>query len=120
MSRRTFPTPTSVALLSLLAVPTAAPAPAAHVVHLRARKFEYSPSQIVVKKGESVVIEIASMDRKHGFSIPELGLRSDVRPGATATLRFTADRAGAFRFHCDVFCGSGHEGMEGTLVVTEA
>jgi len=26
---------------------------------------------------------------------------------------------GDFPFHCDVFCGSGHEQMEGTIKVTE-
>jgi cytochrome c oxidase subunit 2 len=26
---------------------------------------------------------------------------------------------GEFPFHCDVFCGSGHDQMEGTIKVTE-
>ena len=30
----------------------------------------------------------------------------------------TPDKAGTFIFLCDVFCGDGHEGMNGTLVVT--
>jgi cytochrome c oxidase subunit 2 len=29
------------------------------------------------------------------------------------------DTAGKFFFACDVFCGSGHEEMEGEIVVTE-
>jgi heme/copper-type cytochrome/quinol oxidase subunit 2 len=35
-----------------------------------------------------------------------------------AVLRFTPDRAGSFTFLCDVFCGSGHENMSGTLNVS--
>jgi cytochrome c oxidase subunit 2 len=29
----------------------------------------------------------------------------------------TPDKAGSFTFFCDIFCGDGHEDMEGTLVV---
>ncbi len=91
----------------------------AQVIHLTAKKFEYSPSEITVKKGQPVVIEIVSLDRKHGFTIPDLKVRSDVKPGAQNVVRFTPDKAGRFNFHCDLFCGSGHEGMEGSLVVVE-
>ena len=94
-------------------------APAQQVIHLTAKKFEYSPNEITVKKGRPVVIEIVSLDRKHGFTIPDLKVRSDVKPGAENVVRFTPDRAGTFNFHCDLFCGSGHEGMAGTLVVVE-
>jgi len=89
------------------------------VIHMTAKKFEYSPNEITVKKGQPVVIEIVSLDRKHGFTIPELKVRSDVKPGAPNVVRFTPDKAGTFNFHCDNFCGSGHEGMTGTLVVVE-
>ena len=92
---------------------------AERVIHLVAKKFEYSPAEITVKKGERVAIEIVSLDRKHGFMIPELKVRSDVKPGAQNIVRFTPDKTGTFNFHCDLFCGSGHEGMAGTLVVVE-
>ena len=29
------------------------------------------------------------------------------------------DKLGEFPFHCDVFCGSGHEQMDGTIKVTD-
>ena len=89
------------------------------VIHLTAKKFEYSPNEITVKKGQPVVIEIVSLDRKHGFTIPELKIRSDVKPGTKNVVRFTPDKAGTFNFHCDLFCGSGHEGMAGTIVVED-
>jgi cytochrome c oxidase subunit 2 len=94
-------------------------AAAEQVIHLTAKKFEYSPSEITVKKGQPVVIEIVSLDRKHGFMIPDLKVRSDVKPGAQNVVRFTPDKTGTFNFHCDLFCGSGHEGMAGTIVVVE-
>jgi cytochrome c oxidase subunit 2 len=89
------------------------------VIHMTAKKFEYNPSEITVKKGQPVVIEIVSLDRKHGFTIPELNIRMDVKPGEKNVVRFTPDRAGTFNFHCDNFCGEGHEGMAGKLIVQE-
>jgi cytochrome c oxidase subunit II len=109
----------AVVALVFAARARSSPAAAERLIHLTAKKFEYSPSEITVKKGEPVVIEVVSLDRKHGFTIPELKVRSDVKPGEKNVVRFTPDKAGKFNFHCDLFCGSGHEGMEGTLVVVE-
>ena len=33
-------------------------------------------------------------------------------------IRFTPDKTGEFLYLCDVFCGSGHENLEGSLFVT--
>jgi cytochrome c oxidase subunit II len=95
------------------------PAAPEQLIHLTARKFEYSPNEITVKKGKAVVIEIASLDRKHGFTIPGLKVRSDIKPGTKNVVHFTPDKAGRFNFHCDLFCGTGHEDMAGTLIVVE-
>lgn len=89
------------------------------VVQITAKRFEYSPKEITVKKGVPVVIEFTSQDRLHGFNCPGLGIRMDIRPGKVTTLRFVPDKAGSFPFHCDNFCGTGHEGMKGTITVTE-
>jgi len=50
---------------------------------------------------------------------PGLGIRIDIRPGKVNRLRFVPDKVGAFPFHCDNFCGSGHEGMRGMVTVVE-
>ena len=89
------------------------------VIQITAKRFEYSPKEITLKKGVPVVLEFTSLDRLHGFDCPGLKLRTDIRPGKVNTLRFTPDKAGTFPFHCDNFCGSGHEGMRGTIIVTE-
>jgi cytochrome c oxidase subunit II len=49
----------------------------------------------------------------------DFGVRAEVKPGEVTRLRITPDKTGKFPFACDVFCGSGHEEMSGTLVVTE-
>lgn len=87
------------------------------VVRITAKRFEYSPAKVVLEKGEPVVLELVSLDRKHGFAAPDLGLRADIEPDHVTRLELVPQRAGTFGFHCDVFCGSGHEGMEGEIVV---
>ncbi len=108
-----------VAALVTAAGARSASAAGEQMIHMTAKKFEYNPSEITVKKGVPVVIEIVSLDRKHGFTIPELHIRMDVKPGEKNVVRFTPDRAGTFNFHCDNFCGDGHEGMAGKLIVQE-
>jgi len=93
--------------------------PAERVIHITAKKFEFSPDSITLKKGEPVVFEISSDDRKHGFSLRAFGVRSDVLPGKVSRIQFTPDKTGKFTFSCDVFCGDGHEEMTGTVVVNE-
>jgi cytochrome c oxidase subunit 2 len=103
--------------LELAARADAAEASPPRVIKITAKKFEYSPSEVHIKKGEHVVLELTSLDRKHGFKLPELGIRADVPPGGTARLEVAPEKAGRFPFACDVFCGDGHEDMAGTLIV---
>jgi cytochrome c oxidase subunit 2 len=109
---------TILAMLLAVAVATV-PATAAspRVIHVTARRFEYDPAEIHVHAGEDVVLEIESTDRQHGFSIPALHLRSDVKPGETTRVALPKVAPGTYAFACDVFCGSHHEDMSGALVV---
>ncbi|MFI4985964.1 MAG: cupredoxin domain-containing protein [Alphaproteobacteria bacterium] len=100
------------------AAPSAA-APEPQRVTLTVKKFEYSPQVVTVKMGTPVVIEITSLDRIHGFKLPDFNLRADVVPGEVTRIAFTPDKAGEFEFLCDIFCGDGHEDVTGTLVVKE-
>ena len=84
-----------------------------------ARKFVFIPDEIKVKKGEAVVLEFSALEVAMGFFAPELGLRALIVPGEVAKVAFTPDKAGRFDFLCDVFCGDGHEGMNGHLVVQD-
>jgi cytochrome c oxidase subunit 2 len=107
-----------VNLLLAMALLATASSPEERVIKMTARRFTYSPETIEVEQGVPVTLELTSLDRDHGFTIPDLGLRIDVEPGQTARVRFVPEKAGTFLFHCDVFCGSGHEEMAGTIVVT--
>ena len=89
------------------------------VVPIKVKRFEYSPKEVVVKKGVPVVLQLQSLDVPHGFTLPDLGVRTDVLPGQTARVRIVPQQTGRFVFRCDIFCGSGHEELEGAIVVKE-
>ena len=89
------------------------------VIHISASTFEFKPSEITVKKGVPVILELVSQDRHHGFKLPQFNLQADVKAGLVEKLRFVPDKVGTFTFFCDVFCGDGHEDMSGTLKVIE-
>ena len=110
----------SAALVSGLGIYIKANAlPPERVIHITAKKFDFSPDSITLKKGEPVVFEISSADREHGFNLRAFGVRANVSPGKVSRIRFTPDKTGKFTFSCDVFCGDGHEEMTGTVIVNE-
>ncbi len=88
------------------------------IIKLEAHRFEYKPNRILLKKGELVVLEITSLDFVHGFNIPDLKIRADLPPGQLTKVRLVFNRAGEFDFLCDNFCGSGHEEMNGKIIVS--
>jgi cytochrome c oxidase subunit II len=94
------------------------PAPNEQVIKITAKKFEYSPNVIAVKLNVPVVLEFTSLDRVHGFAVPDLKLQAEIKPGEVTPVRFIPDKVGTFDFHCSVFCGTGHEDMSGQVVVT--
>ena len=89
------------------------------VIRITAKKFEFEPNQITLKKGEPVTLELVSLDRVHGFNLPELGIRADIIPGQRTKVHLLPQTAGSFTFRCDIFCGSGHEDMAGQIIVVE-
>ncbi len=89
------------------------------VIKITAKRFEYNPREITLKKGVPAVLEFTSLDRLHGFKCTALGIRTDIKPGQTARVPVTPQKVGDFEFHCDNFCGSGHGGMTGMIHVVE-
>jgi cytochrome c oxidase subunit II len=87
------------------------------VIKILARRFTYSPNQITLKKGVPVVLELTTADVLMGFSLPDFNVRADIIPDQVTKLRLVPDKVGTFEFLCDIFCGSGHETMNGTLTV---
>jgi cytochrome c oxidase subunit II len=104
--------------LYLMAAASNVQEPASRIT-IDARKFEFGPKQIQVKKGQRVTIVLTSPDFVHGFALPDFNVRADGIPGKTVEITFVADKAGKFIYLCDNFCGEDHDRMSGFLVVTE-
>ena len=92
----------SAVVSGLLIYTRANAVPAEQVIHITAKKFDFSPDSITLKKGEPVVFEISSADREHGFNLRAFGVRTNVSPGKMSRIRFTPDKTGKFSFSCDV------------------
>jgi len=93
--------------------------PAEQVIKITAKKFDYTPNLVTLKKGVPVVLEFTTTDVLMGFNVPDLGVRADIIPGKLVRLRIVPDKTGTFTFFCDIFCGSGHEDMTGIITVVE-
>ncbi len=105
------------------------------VIEMTAKKYEYSPSPLRVKRGAKVQLRITALDRTHGFKInlspdgsdkkSDLGLifgsHNDdcfmLEKGVPTAVEFVARTPGNYSFHCCNRCGIGHGGMKGQMVV---
>jgi cytochrome c oxidase subunit 2 len=88
-------------------------------IKMTAKKYEFEPALITVKKGQRVRLIITALDRDHGFKLPAFNINQHLRKGDPATIEFTADKAGTFPFQCSVVCGLGHHKMKGAVTVEE-
>ena len=84
---------------------------------MTAKNWEFEPSTIRVNQGDQVKITVTSVDVTHGFAIPAFGVSERLTPGKSEVVEFFVDKKGTFGFACSVFCGAGHNLMEGQLIV---
>jgi cytochrome c oxidase subunit II len=87
-------------------------------VQMTAKKYEFSPNTVEVTAGTKIIFKITAEDREHGFEIA--GTKTGcakIKKGETVTVEYLAEKAGTFEFKCCVFCGMGHGGMKGKIVV---
>jgi cytochrome c oxidase subunit II len=97
----------------------AQPQPSPKRIEITASRFDFTPSEITMKKGEPVVIVLRSSDVAHGLRFRELGIDMKAGKGKTGETQFTPNKVGVFTGHCSVFCGSGHGRMKLTLHIVE-
>ncbi len=110
----------AVAAVGLIAATARIPIraqPNPRIIPMVAKKFTYEPSEVTLKLNEPVTFRLTSADVVMGFSVPDFKTRGTIIPGQTTEVSMTPDKIGEFTFVCDVFCGSGHEDMEGTIRV---
>ena len=89
------------------------------VIEITAKKFEFTPNEITLKKGEPVILRLTSSDRVHGFMSKPLKIDTDIPDDTTKDVAVTPDTAGDFTVICDHYCGTGHGGMNMKVTVVE-
>jgi cytochrome c oxidase subunit II len=89
------------------------------VIEIAAKKFEFSPSEITLKKGEPVILRLSSSDRVHGFMSKPLKIDTDIPSDTTKDVAVTPDTAGNYTVICDHYCGTGHGNMKMKVTVVE-
>jgi len=98
-------------------LPVSPVTPQERTFRIDARQFAYSPSELQVNEGDTVIIQLVSADVVHGLYVDGYDVSVEADPGQTTTLTFTADKPGSFRFRCNVTCGAMHPFMIGKLNV---
>ena len=111
------------AILAALALGAATPASlaadasGAPVISITAKRYDFTPNTITLKRGEPVTLRFTSEDRTHGFLVKPLGIDMDIAPGKSNDVTIRPDAAGTYTAICDHYCGLGHGGMKMTFVV---
>jgi len=90
-----------------------------NTIEVSGSNFKFDPSEILVKKGDTVRIVFTNSDGMHDFVIDEFDARTKVlKDGESETIEFVADQAGKFEYYCSV--GQHRQmGMVGNLIVAE-
>ena len=93
---------------------SAAPAAAtnaAPTITIHAKKYEFIPAEITLKKDQTVKLELTSDDVEHSLEVPGLSINSIMKKGEVTDVEITPKKMGDFKGKCGKFCGFGHGKM---------
>jgi heme/copper-type cytochrome/quinol oxidase subunit 2 len=93
------------------------PSSPAERVKVVMKKYRIDPPVIRVKSGDTVELEVSTVDVQHGLDIPQLGIKEAVQPGKPAIITFIAPAKGEYQVTCGILCGPHHDDMQARLVV---
>lgn len=88
-------------------------------IEIHARRFDFSPAEITLKKGETVKLRLSSEDVPHSLVIPDLKIKETITKNHPTEITVTPNNLGDFRGKCGRFCGSGHGSMLFTVHVKD-
>jgi cytochrome c oxidase subunit II len=86
-------------------------------IEMTAEHYHFTPEEIHIPQGTLVTLKITSIDGTHGFSLGTYGIDETIPEKETKTIEFYAAKRGEYGFHCSHFCGIGHLGMTGRIIV---
>jgi heme/copper-type cytochrome/quinol oxidase subunit 2 len=86
-------------------------------LEMTAQHFHFTPEEVHVPQGTLVTLKITAIDGTHGFSLGAFGIDETIPEKESRTVTFYAGKKGEYGFHCSHFCGIGHLGMTGKIIV---
>jgi cytochrome c oxidase subunit 2 len=86
-------------------------------VEMTAERFRFTPEVIHVKQGTLVTLRVNAVNGTHGFRLGVFGIDETIREDETKVILFYASTRGEYDFQCSHFCGLGHMGMSGKVIV---
>lgn len=89
----------------------------ARTIVIQAKKFEFVPDGITLKKDQTVKLELTSDDVVHSLVIPALKINSIMKKGEVTEVIVTPTQIGDFSGKCGIYCGLGHNKMHFTVHV---
>lgn len=92
-------------------------APGEYEAVIIAQTWVFAPGEIRVPVGSKVTFVVASPDVTHGFMIEKTKINAMVVPGQITRVDMEFDRRGEYLIICHEYCGIGHHGMYGRVVV---
>jgi len=87
-------------------------------IEIHAHRYAFNPSDITIKKGETVRLKLISDDVTHSLQVKDLGVDQTISKGHPVEITVTPKQDGDFQGKCGHFCGSGHGKMLMTFHVT--
>lgn len=79
---------------------------------------KFSPSKIIAKLKDNIVISFTAVDKDYYFTQPDYGFDKLIRKGTTEKIGLGLTAAGDFLFYCSA-CGGPEKGPVGHLIVVE-
>jgi len=93
------------------------PAEGRKVFTMTARRYQFDPEVLDVRRNDVVRLTITSKDIAHSFTVDAYRIQKRIPPGGTTTFEFRADEAGRFAYYCSMRAESGCAEMRGELIV---
>jgi len=84
---------------------------------ITARNYAFSPAVVEVQQNDVVKITLHAEDMAHSFTIDEYRIAKRVGRGESIAFEFRADRAGRFRYYCNLKNDERCREMQGELIV---
>lgn len=84
------------------------------------RVWAFEPSEIRVPAGAEVTFYATSADVIHGVHVEDSRVNMMLIPGQVARNTYTFEEPGEYLMVCHEYCGAGHHGMYGTVIVEAA